>query len=78
MPTRGSGIGAAWGSNLWGSSPQSSGGGRAQSPTTNTLYGKASVGGALGATTSTLLIVVAAEVLILVCLRHGFRHYHGG
>jgi hypothetical protein len=76
MAARGSGLGASIGQGVFGGFT-----GRPDSPVTTTIYGAQRGRGVAGWSNTPvphLLGVVAAELLILVALRHGFRHYHGG
>lgn len=80
MPVRGSGIGASWGAGPFGGTGGATG--RPVSPTTGTVYAaqgsrNQSVSGWSGPVLY-LMMLVGLEILGLVCLRHGFRHHHGG
>ena len=74
MPTRGSGIGASMGSNVFSGTVT----GRAASPSTATMYGPATNGGGFKGAPLFLIVLVLLEAAALLALRHGFRHHHGG
>jgi hypothetical protein len=81
MPVRGSGIGASWGAHTFGGTGGATG--RPVSPTVAAVYPsqgaqrQTSAAGWSGPTLY-LMILVGLEVLALLCMRHGFRHHHGG
>lgn len=81
MAVRGSALGASVGASVWSPGP---GAGRAQSPTTQQMYGPGTSGimgrlsGWAGTPVPHLLALVFAEVFALGALRYGFRNHHGG